>query len=75
MIEQTIIAVCGISSVWLSQSAHFNARRWACVLGLLAQPAWLYATWVAQQWGLVILAIIYTVAWARGVRTYWFTKG
>ena len=74
MIEQTVIAVCGIASVWLSQSTNFKTARWACIFGLAAQPAWLYTTWAAQQWGIFALSAVYTVGWLRGVRIYWLSK-
>lgn len=74
MIEQVIIAICGTSSVWLSQSPSFAQRRWAPIIGVLAQPFWLYATWKSAQWGMFALSIVYVVGWARGVRTYWFKR-
>lgn len=71
MIEQLVIAACGIASVWLSQSRRFTARRWAAPIGLLAQPAWLWAAWQAGQWGIFVLSIVYTAAWIRGIHTHW----
>lgn len=72
MIEQTIIVICGVASVWLSQSPAFDARRWAPVIGLAAQPAWIYASWQAAQWGIFALSFVYALGWARGINTYWF---
>ena len=71
MIEQILIGVCGIGSTWLSQDRRRNYQRWACILGLLAQPAWFYATWKAEQWGIFALAFVYTYCWARGAWNYW----
>ena len=71
MIEQIIIAICGVSSVWLSQDTRPGLRRWACIFGIIAQPAWLYATIKAGQWGIVLLTFVYTAGWARGVWHYW----
>lgn len=67
MIEQIIIGVCGISSVWLTNDPRANYRRWACVVGLIAQPSWIYSTWKAEQWGVFILAFVYTAGWPRGI--------
>ena len=72
MIEQIVIALCGVSSLWLSQSPEFNARRWAPIIGLIAQPAWLYASITAEQWGIAALSLVYAAGWARGLRTYWW---
>lgn len=71
MIEQAIIAVCGIATVWLSQCRSFTARRWAAPIGLCAQPAWIWATWQAGQWGMLFLSAVYAVAWMRGIYTHW----
>lgn len=71
MIEQIVIAICGIASVWLSQDSRRSWQRFACLFGLIAQPFWMYATWQAQQWGIFLLAFVYAAGWLRGVRTYW----
>jgi hypothetical protein len=71
MIDQIGIALFGLTAIWLSQSSHFEHRRWACVLGLCSQPFWFYAAWSASQWGILVLTAFYTLAWARGVKTHW----
>lgn len=71
MIDQIIIGAAGISTVYLSQSRAHAARKWAAPIGLAAQPAWLYASWEAAQWGIFVLSIVYAIGWARGVYTHW----
>jgi hypothetical protein len=71
MIEQIVITICGIGSIWMSQSPEFNARRWAPIIGIIAQPFWLYACWKAEQWGIFALTFVYAAGWVRGVHTYW----
>ena len=71
MIAQVVIAVCGVASIWLSQSPNERSRKWAPVIGLLAQPAWLGVTWESGQWGMFALSLVYTAGWARGIFTYW----
>lgn len=71
MIDQVAIAVLGTASIWMSQSPTHRTRAWAPILGLAAQPFWIYATWRAEQWGILLLALVYTAAWLRGIRTYW----
>lgn len=71
MIEQLVIALAGISTVLLSQDHRPGMRKWACIIGMLAQPFWLYATWKAQQWGIFALAFIYFFGWARGFYNFW----
>lgn len=71
MIAQSIIVTCGVASVWLSQSPEVRSRRWAPIIGLAAQPFWMWETWVAGQWGIFALSFVYAIGWARGIRTYW----
>lgn len=68
MLEQIAISVFGVSAIWLSQDTKPLLRRIAPVLGLAGQPFWLYSSWTADQWGIFLLSIAYTVAWARGCR-------
>lgn len=74
MIDQIAIAVCGITTVYLSQDHRPEARKWACIVGMVAQPFWMYATWEAQQWGMFLLSIVYLAGWARGFRNFWLRK-
>lgn len=74
MIEQLAIAFLGVSAAWLSQDARESRRRWACVLGLIGQPFWFWATYRAQQWGILALCFVYAWAWFRGFRLRWMTK-
>ncbi len=71
MIEQIGIAICGVSAVFLSQDHRQEWRRWACIMGLIGQPFWLYATWQAGQWGIFALSFLYAYSWARGFYNNW----
>lgn len=75
MIEQTIIAMCGIASIWLANDPTESRRRWAPIIGLVAQPFWMYATFSAEQWGIFALSFVYAAGWARGVRHHWMRRG
>lgn len=68
---QVHIAFCGVTAVWLSQCRSGKLRRWAPVLGCIGQPAWFFTTIVNAQIGLVLLSVVYTVAWARGFYLQW----
>lgn len=75
MIAQIAIALTGVTAIWLSQSQSAQARRFACLFGLAGQPFWFYSAWQAEQWGIFVLCILYTVSWARGVKTNWLVAG
>lgn len=74
MVVQILIALLGITAVWLSQDARPQRRRYACIFGLIGQPLWFYTTWQAGQWGIFVLSIAYTLAWIKGIRVYWLEK-
>lgn len=44
---------------------------WGFLLGLASQPFWLLATWRARQWGMFLLSLWYTLAWAAGAWAHW----
>jgi hypothetical protein len=71
MLDQLVIAVCGIGSVMLSQSRSASRRRYACLVGIVAQPFWMFTTATAGQWGLLVLTFVYTAAWGKGIWTHW----
>jgi len=71
MIEQIVIAICGVASVWLSQDKRRAYQRYACLFGIVAQPFWMYATWQAGQWGIFLLSFVYAAGWLRGIHNFW----
>jgi len=62
---QIAIGCCGLASVYLSQSSTDRLRRWACIFGIAAQPAWLWETWHAGQFGIFALSFVYLANWLR----------
>lgn len=70
-LDQIAIALFGALAAWLSQARSEKLRRWACIFGMLGQPAWFYAAWKADQWGIFLVSVIYLGAWMRGVWVHW----
>ena len=70
-IDQLIIAVTGCASSWMIHSTDKKVRAWACAIAMVGQPAWIYAAYEANQWGIVLVDIIYTAGWIRGSITNW----
>jgi hypothetical protein len=67
-IAQLGIVFFGLAAVTLSQSPSARLNRFACIFGLLGQPFWIWAIATAEpmQWGMLILSLCYSIAWARG---------
>ena len=74
MIDQMLIALTGVTAVFLTQSEHEERRKLACLFGIVGQPFWFYATYQAEQWGIFALCFFYTWAWAKGVHMHWLTN-
>lgn len=54
--DQWWILAFNAAYFWLN--ARTDAwQKWSYALGLAAQPAFLYATWKAEQWGMFILTL------------------
>jgi len=70
-IDQIVILFCGVSTVYLSQDPRSQARKWACVVGLAAAPAWLWTSWQHAQWGIFISSVIFALGWFRGFWHFW----
>jgi hypothetical protein len=65
-IAQWGILLLGPTAVFLSQGSE-RARKWAPYVGLASQPFWVWSALSARQWGVLVVTIIYTAAWARGI--------
>lgn len=71
MIDQIGIALTGVTAIFLTQSKHRWLQRYACLFGLAGQPFWVYSAWSAKQWGILVLTMLYTFAWAKGFWVHW----
>lgn len=64
---QAILAITGLAALWMALGTSPRQRRWAPVVGLVGQPAWLWYAWSAGAWGLFVLSVAYALVYARGV--------
>jgi hypothetical protein len=71
MIDQIGIALFGVTAVFLTQSKSANARKFACLVGMASQPFWIWAAIHAGQWGILIVNVLYTFAWGKGIWQHW----
>ena len=72
MIEQLIIALTTIPSIWLTQQSNENWKKYACLFGLVAQPFWFYTTYINEQWGMFAVTIACTYSWYLGLKNNWW---
>jgi len=72
VIEQIWLFVLSSSCTFLSHDTRHGWRKWAPFVGLAAQPAWYYSTWIAHQWGAFALTLVITYCHLRGVWLLWW---
>lgn len=65
------ITICGVSAVWLAMDERPKVKRWAPVLGLLAQPFWALETISKGQYFITGLCLLYGAGWLRGFNSQW----
>ena len=66
---QVLIVLTGVPASWLIGRLE-RWKKWGYIIGMAGQPAWFYVTINGEQWGLLLLALWYTYAWAQGVYNY-----
>lgn len=69
---QILIALFGLSSIWLAMGLNPTGRRWAPVIGLAGQPFWFAFAIDAAAWGLLALVAAYSVVYLRGIYVQWW---
>ncbi len=72
--EQILIALTGVTAIWLTQQSKEEWKRYACLFGMAGQPFWFYSAFQAEQWGIFILCCFYTYSWALGIKNNWFNN-
>lgn len=70
LIQGIILGVSG-SSIWLMTAKDRRVQLGGCIIALLGQPFWLYTTWVNDQWGMFVLALIFVLSFAKGIWIRW----
>lgn len=68
---QIAIAFFGLLAVWMAMGHDEGRRRYAPLVGLAGQPAWLFYGWQADAWGLLVVAVAYTFIYAWSAWEQW----
>jgi len=74
MIIQIYIFITEAVAMWLTQQHREHWRKYAPIIGLAGEPAWIYSSYASEQWGIFGLSLIYTYIWAIGFKTYWIDR-
>lgn len=68
MISQIGIFCFGVTAIILVA----RKNKWGFVFGLLSQPFWYTTAILNEQWGVVLVSVVYTGSWAYGVYEWFF---
>lgn len=63
-----------LASVYLFNSGAHRAR-WAALIGLVGQPAWLYLTMATGEPGMFVVSLFFLVCYGRGVWDGFIRRG
>lgn len=64
--SQVLIAIFGVGALFMQYSASVTLRRYAPLVGLAGQPAWIYVAYTEAKWGMLVVTLLYTVGWLKG---------
>lgn len=74
ILSQIWITIFGATAIWLMNGRTDRGRRFGVLCGLAGQPAWYMQLVIHGQWLMVPVYLLYTLAWLRGLRTYWLRR-
>ena len=69
MIAQGAILILSAAGIWIL--SWRGTSRWGWIVGLAAQPFWLWVTFSAGQWLLFVNAVVWSGAFAHGLIKHW----
>lgn len=68
MIVQLLLAVFGLTGLWMALSPRPVLRHWAPFVGVLAQPFWLWFAVDSHAWGMFAISLAYTGVYLGAIR-------
>lgn len=75
IVDQVVIVVLGPLSIYLVNSPSAAHRKWGAMAGMVAQPFWFHAAYIAGQWGIFSIEFLYVLSWWQGIKQYWIKGG
>jgi hypothetical protein len=65
---QAGLFISAVTSTWLLSGATKRARFWGFLIAAVGQPFWFAAGYMAEQYGIMVLAFIFLFLQVRGAR-------
>jgi len=70
IIAQIGVNIFGLAAMFLIA----RKNKWGFVVGLASQPFWITSFVINRQWGLVCIAVLFTINWIYGIYEWFFKK-
>ncbi len=68
------LAAFGLTAMWLSMGNNSRGRRWGPIIGLCGQPFWIAFALRTDAFGLLLLSLVYSAVYLRGIRVQWSAR-
>lgn len=65
-IIQIIILVMSVLCIYMISTTG-KYQRYGFIVGITVQPLWIYSTYTKEQYGMVVISIIYTLIHINGI--------
>ncbi len=67
--SQILLTILSLASIYLIASQERYVRWWAGILGTASEPFWMITFYINGQWVMMLLTLVYTVAWINVIRS------
>lgn len=69
--DQLILLVFGLLCVFFLSCKDIKYMKYGFICGIVAQPLWIYSTYLTGQWGMMILSFFHAALYSRGLVNYY----
>jgi len=69
VLTQLALALFGLLALAFSMGRNNTLQRWAPLVGLCGQPAWI--AFAIEAWGLLAISAAYTLVYIHGAWIHW----
>jgi hypothetical protein len=65
--DQIIIFSLGCTGIWFMSKGTPRGALVGSVLGLSSEPFWFWSSYKASQWGIMVMACVYSAVFAKAI--------
>lgn len=65
---QLSILILSLLAIFGITSKKQKWRYWGCIIGLISEVPWAISAYIAGQWGIGVLVVVYAFIYVKGMR-------